>query len=1061
NGFIDVYNTSGTLLQRLVTGRPGDQTSPVNSPWGMAIAPANFGDLSGDLLVGNFGDGKINAFDPTRGTFLGTLSDTSGNPIVIDGLWNLVFGNGTAAGSTNTLFFTAGIGGEQHGLFGEIVTAENTPLAGEGASLSGTEGSTLSGTIATFTSAMPGAVSADFAATIKWGDGSTSAGTIVANGFGGFNVLGSHKFAEEGTEAIAVEINDAADDNFTMTASASVGDAALSAVGGGSITATGSTINNATVATFTDAGGAEAVANYSATINWGDGTSSAGTVSLSGSTFSVVGTHTYATAGAHTITTLIKDEGGSTATATASTASGYLRLNLVSDQPGDGLLIDPNLVNPWGIALSPTTGAFWVADNGKDVATLYGGGVAGSPLGNAGLVVSIPGGAPTGQVFNGTSDFVVGSGAASGPALFIFASENGSITGWNPTASLTQAQTGITVPGAVFKGLALANTGTANELFATDFHNGQIDVFNASFHQVTLAAGAFVDPNLPAGYAPFGITNLGGKLYVSYALQNAQKHDDVAGFGHGFVDIFNTSGVLQQRLITGTPGDPTSPLNSPWGMVMAPANFGAFSGDLLVGNFGDGKIKAFDPNNGTFLGTLSDASGNAIVIDGLWGLIFGNGASAGDPNTLFFSAGTGGEQHGTFGELINAQNTPLAGEGAAVTPTEGATFSGAVATFASSTATAQAGNFTATIDWGDGTTSAGTVVANPEGGFNVVGAHLYAEEATDAIHVAVTDNASHTVTIAGSAKVADAPLTAHGESITAGVGDNTAPLLIVATFTDAGGAEPVGNYTATIDWGDGSATSSGLISFSNGTFTVRGTHGYQKAGHDTITVSIHDEGGATTSATSQVVVGSDHDRLVDKIFSVLLDRDADAGALAFFAGLLDSGTPASTIVATIEQSAEFLADEVQTLFQQLLHRRAEDNAVNFFSHVMATGGTTDLVREMIISSPEYFQVRGSGNGQTFLSALFQDEFKRGVDPGASSFFGQQPLNSSPGRAEVAAAVFASSEFLSDLIQSDFETFLGRPADPAALSAFEKALASGMSEQQLIALILGSQEFAGG
>src|SRR5262249_53680698 len=158
---------------------------------------------------------------------------------------------------------------------------------------------------------------------------------------------------------------------------------------------------------------------------------------------------------------------------------------------------------------------------GTDVATLYAGNVAGSPLGAVPLVVSIPGGAPTGQVFNGTSDFVIHSGTASAPALFIFASETGSITGWNPAVPppplSTQAQTGVTVPGAIFKGIALANNGTANFLYATDFHNGQVDVFDATFHQVTLAAGAFADPNLPAGYAPFGITNLGGKLYVSYA----------------------------------------------------------------------------------------------------------------------------------------------------------------------------------------------------------------------------------------------------------------------------------------------------------------------------------------------------------------------------------------------------------------------------------------------------------------------------------------------------------------------------------------------------------------
>ncbi|MGH7139194.1 MAG: TIGR03118 family protein, partial [Pirellulales bacterium] len=521
----------------------------------------------------------------------------------------------------------------------------------------------------------------------------------------------------------------------------------------------------------------------------GDGSSSAGTVTASGATFSVAGTHTYTTSGAHTITTSIKDDGGSTATATSSTSgAGFLRLNLVSDQPGDGLVIDPNLVNPWGIGLAPTTGDFWIADNGADVATLYGGDVAGSTFSKAGLVVSIPGGAPTGQVFNGTSDFIIHSETASAPALFIFASENGSITGWNPAVPppppSTHAQTGATVPGAVYKGLALGNNGSVNELFATNFAAGTIDVFDGSFHRVTLAAGAFTDPNLPAGYAPFGIANLGGKLYVSYALQDPAKHDDVAGFGHGFVDVYDASGVLLDRLVTGTPGDPNSPLNSPWGMAIAPAGFGGFGGDLLVGNFGDGKINAFDPNTGTFLGTLSDPSGQPLVIDGLWALQFGNGATAGDPSTLFFSAGTDGEQHGTFGALINAQNTPLDGEGTAIAPTEGASFSGAIATFAASNISAHAGDFSATIDWGDGATAAGTVVANPEGGFNVVGAHTFAEEGTDSVHVTVTDNAGHTITIGAGAKVADATLTASGTTFTATVDNTTSVLLTVATFMD-------------------------------------------------------------------------------------------------------------------------------------------------------------------------------------------------------------------------------------------------------------------------------------
>ncbi|HVX15013.1 MAG TPA: TIGR03118 family protein [Pirellulales bacterium] len=1054
NGFIDVYNVDGTFSQRLITGQPGNATSPLNSPWGMVIAPANFGDFAGDLLVGNFGNGKINAFDPNSGAFLGMVSDASGQPIVIDGLWNLGFGNGTAAGSTGTLFFTAGSDGEQHGLFGSLTSAVNTPLAGDGADLTGTEGITLSGTIATFSSTNVGAPPSDFSTTINWGDGSSSAGTIVPNGDGGFNVLGSHKFAEEGTYSVAVSINDANDDDFTMTASVSVGDAALDATGVPVNPAQGITVSGAAVATFTDEGGAEPVANYSATIDWGDGTSSTGTISESGSTFTVTGSHTYAAAGAHTITTHILDEGGSTATVTSSTAGGFLRLNLVSDQPGDGLILDPNLVNPWGVAYLPD-GPFWVADNNSNVSTIYSADVNGSPLDQSKLVVSIPDGNPTGIVANTTSSFVVGSGSASGPADFIFASENGDITAWNPTVSSTQAQLEASVPGAVYKGLALANNGTANELFATNFAAGTIDVFDSSFHQVTLPAGAFTDPNLPAGFAPFGIDLLNGKLYVSYAKQDAEKHDDVAGFGNGFIDIYNLDGTLAQRLVTGQPGNSASPLNSPWGMVIAPAGFGDFGGDLLVGNFGDGKINAFDPNNGTFVGTLTDPSGNPLVIDGLWSIVFGNGTTAGNTNTLFFAAGTDGENHGTFGELVNAQGTSLAGEGAVVTPTEGAPFSGAVATFAANNTSEQAGDFTATIDWGDGTSSAGTIVANPEGGFNVVGSHTYAEEATDTVHVTVADNANHTITIAASANVADAPLSAVGTTLTTSL-QSTASLT-VATFTDAGGAEPVGNYTATIDWGDGSTTSSGTIALDGDHFTVAGTHAYQVPGQHTITVTIHDEGGAQTSATSQIVVGSNQERLIEDIFKDLLDRDADDAALAFFEGLLNGGTPASTVVADIERTTEFLADEVQSFFQQFLHRAAEPTAVSYFSGLLA-GGSTIEAQEIILGSAEFFRVSGS-QPQSFLNALFQGTLGRPIDPSAETFFSQGASGNDSGREQVAAAVFASSEFLGDLVEHDFETYLGRPADATGLNAFVTALTHGLTEQQLLAAILGSNEFA--
>lgn len=329
-------------------------------------------------------------------------------------------------------------------------------------------------------------------------------------------------------------------------------------------------------------------------------------------------------------------------------ATAYLAADLVSDQPGVAPLTDPNLVNAWGIAVNPT-GAFWVSSEGADRSTLYTGDVGGSPLVKAPLEVSIPGGGePTGQVFNKTSSFVVSSGGASGPAAFIFASESGAVTGWNPNvpaASSTTAQLGFqATDDAIYTGIALDNNGSGDFLYLADFHNAEIDVLNSSFQPTTLA-GSFTDPNLPAGYAPFNVAAIGGKLYVAYAQQDAAAEDEVAGAGLGFVDVFDLNGNFQQRLVS------QGHLNAPWAIVQAPAGFGDFSGDLLVGNFGDGRINAYDATTGVFQGTLSQSPGHPIEIDGLWGLAFGNGVAAGDTTTLYYAAGPDDETHGLFGKI--------------------------------------------------------------------------------------------------------------------------------------------------------------------------------------------------------------------------------------------------------------------------------------------------------------------------------------------------------------------------------------------------------------------------
>src|SRR5881296_4694151 len=323
----------------------------------------------------------------------------------------------------------------------------------------------------------------------------------------------------------------------------------------------------------------------------------------------------------------------------------YEQHNLVSDGAVPADLVDAALVNAWGLVASATS-PWWIADNGADLSTLYNGTTGAKQA----LTVSIPG-APTGVVFNGGTGFAVSNGTATAPARFIFATEEGTILGWSPAVALTQAVVAVdnSAGGAVYKGLAIASTAAGDRLYAANFHAGTVDVFDAAFHPVL---GGFTDADLPPGYAPFGIRNLGGTIYVTYALQDADKHDDVAGEGHGFVNAFDTDGHLLRRVAS------RGRLNSPWGLALAPADFAAVSGDLLVGNFGDGHINAFDP--GHFRGDgelrqqglLHAADGRPIAIDGLWALAFGNGAAAGPTNALFFTAGPFGEQHGLFGKLV-------------------------------------------------------------------------------------------------------------------------------------------------------------------------------------------------------------------------------------------------------------------------------------------------------------------------------------------------------------------------------------------------------------------------
>ena len=345
-------------------------------------------------------------------------------------------------------------------------------------------------------------------------------------------------------------------------------------------------------------------------------------------------------------------------------AQQYKRVDLVSDLAGASSL-DANLVNPWGLSRSSTS-PWWVSDNGTGVSTLYNGtGVAQA------LVVTIPpaaggtAGVPTGTVFNGTTDFKLPNG---NPARFLFVAEDGTISGWNAG---TLAIVMSTNPKAVYKGAAIATRDGANYLYVANFSQRRIDVFDSSFHRVGSGHGSghdslreswgdrdssgdsFRDERLPRGFSPFNVQNIGGSLYIAFAKVDAEGTDEVAGAGLGYVDVFSPSGRLLRRFEHGPW------LNAPWGLALAPGDFGAFSHNLLVGQFGSGEVAVYDVSSGRFVGKMLDDKGAVLSIAGLWALSFGSGGNSGPLNTLYFTAGIEDESHGLFGTLTSVSAAPL------------------------------------------------------------------------------------------------------------------------------------------------------------------------------------------------------------------------------------------------------------------------------------------------------------------------------------------------------------------------------------------------------------------
>ncbi len=585
--------------------------------------------------------------------------------------------------------------------------------------------------------------------------------------------------------------------------------------------------------TFADDDLQAKTSGFVASIDWGDGTAPvAGSISADGAgQFQVSGSHTYQEAGTYPVVVTITDLGATDTLSIAGiavtisdlggaglTTGSVAQVNLVSNSSSiPAPITDPKLVNPWGIA-GDANGFAWVANEGSGVATYEGPGGP-TPEGTSVVIPAANGiatGSPTGIVFNATSAFAI----KDSPSLFLYATLDGTISGWNGVLTGTPKAV-IAVnnasAGAIYTGLAIANDGGQPLIYAANFHTAQIEVYNSTF-QVMPGFKGFTDPNWPNGYSPYNIQNIGGNLYVTFAKQNQARTAPVPGLGNGFVDEFTPAGVLIQRLITG------APLDAPWGLAIAPAAFSQYSNDLLVANSGDGEVDAFDPATNLFLGVFADDTGAPISNDGLHGLLVGVGQS------LYFTSGPASGTEGLFGTLTPAPDTvtvlpaTLTASITNVAAFVNQPFDGVVATFTDANIYALPTDFTATVEWGDGssdTSGDGNVtIVHTDGigsSFLVQGTHTYTTATTGdppyILTITITDTAaSNSVFAQGTASVSEPTLHVTVGGITAVV--NEPYLGSVATFTDDAPDPNLADYSAIIHWGDGSSTT-GKITLAN------------------------------------------------------------------------------------------------------------------------------------------------------------------------------------------------------------------------------------------------------
>ncbi|HVX64855.1 MAG TPA: TIGR03118 family protein [Pirellulales bacterium] len=1327
NGRVDIFDTDGNFLQTLVHGNSLDAPS-LNAPWGLALAPNNFGNLNNTLLVANSGNGQIYGFNPFNGMYVGTVSDANGNPMFIDGVHGLSFGNGVSSGAPGMLYFTAGPNNQSHGLFGALESIDGMPIDSVGGSFSAVAGTLYSGLTATFGSVNLGAPPSSYLTTIAWGDGGSSNGVLIPLGGGrfnvggshtysaigtyqvtvnisdgqghststksviqvsggaislaspgfsategaafsgavaaftdgdgnanpglyattinwgdgtlangtvsyngaGFNVSGAHTYAEEGPYNVTVTVHDSDGASATSSASVTVADAPLTILGG-DLNLTEGTLFSGAVATFTDANPNGSLGDYSATIRWGDGATTTGTVSADVSGFQISGEHTYADEGNFTAYVIVRDVGGASATATlaASIAEGdFFSGNLTLISPTEGATFSStvaviNDTNAYATAADFSATIDW-GDGTTAAGTITGSGglfsISGSHayadegafVMHVTMVDDSPGTASitlTGNVtvaegdtlstqpfsltttegatfsgavatFSNTNpmaqaggfsavidwgDGTVDAGTVSGGGTSLTVSgthqyaDEGSFTAHvvlgddAPGTAIATANVDVTVAdaplsttgtnlslteGATFAGTVASlldanplatpadytvtldwgdGATTSGSVVSNGFGGFNVQGVHAYAEGGSYLIGVFVHDaggasssvitaatvaDWPITGAPVTVTGTEGTLFSGAVATFHDADPDGGSPGQYTVNINWGDGVTSGGTVTGGAGDYTvsgthtfadeatavvvtiSDAGGSSATVNSPADIA--DADVLAGV----GLTAGGTEGQTFSGqlaTFSDAYTGALADDFSLSIDWGDGATTGGSisgsagaftvsgshayadegsytATIVMSDDAPGTASATATSTINVVDAPLTPHGITIHPTEHSTFSGVVGSFTDGNPGAAVSNFTATIDWGDGATTSGTVVATA-GGFNVVGSHSFGEEGmSQAVQITIHDVGGSSTTIASTADVADAPI-----SITAvavhGLEAATLANIAVATFTDPGGPDPLGDYSAEINWGDGSS-SAGTISLDGGVFTVSGTHVYGDEGSFNVSVAVNEAGGAEASVQSTATIleellstgdrGTPTQRWVNEFYHDLLGRQAEPGALTYWAAQADAGANRQQIIARVINSTEYRLDQTQALYEKYLHRSADPGAQTFGAAYLLTH-TVEQLADVLLGSHEYFEVRGGGANDGFLDALYADTLHRAVDSGARTYF-DGLLAHGTATGKIAAAILSSTEYLDQVVQGIYQQLLERSVDPGGQDYWVGQLQHGVRDEVIGAGIAASDEY---